>query len=62
MDLPADSPHWRALLAARHPGYEFESYSTGLASKWSAKALHLGVHPWCVVTGNPGEFGVHLPR
>lgn len=61
-DLPADSPHWHAALAASHPGYEFESYSTGLARKWSARALHLEVHPWCLVTSDPREFAIHLPR
>jgi hypothetical protein len=60
-DLPADSLHWRAVLAASHPGYDFERYDTGLAHKWSATALHLGIHPWCVVTADPREFGSHLP-
>lgn len=60
-DLPADSPNWREALAASHPSYEFERYSTGPAHKWSATARRLDVHPWCVVTGDPREFGAHLP-
>jgi hypothetical protein len=59
-DLPADSPQWRAALATNHPGYDFEQYSVGIGFKWSATALHLGIHPWCVVTGDPREFGAHL--
>lgn len=60
-DLPADSPRWRAILAHSHPAYTFERIQTALAPKWSATASHLGVHPWCVVTSDPREFGIHLP-
>ena len=56
-----DSQAWHVALAARHPAYEFERMACGPGFKWSAKALRLGVRPWCVVTGDPSEFGRHLP-
>jgi len=51
---------WYATLAANHPGYAFERYAAGPRCKWAATALHLGVHPWCVVTSDPREFGRYL--
>jgi hypothetical protein len=33
----------------------------GRDGKWAATALHLGVHPWCVVTSDPREFDRYLP-
>ena len=57
----ATDPHaWHTALAASYPAYEFERLA-GSRPKWCAKALRLGVHPWCVVTGDPREFGRHLP-
>jgi hypothetical protein len=58
---PADAPHWHEALAAAHPGYDFERYETGDGLHWAATALHLGTHPWCVVTGEPREFDAYLP-
>ena len=60
-DLPAHSPHWHTALATCHPAYDFERYAAGIGFKWSATAQHLDTHPWCVVTGDPREFGTHLP-
>ena len=61
-DCHADDIHsWYAALAADHPGYMFEHYDAGLRHKWAATGLHLNCHPWCVVTGDPHEFGRHLP-
>lgn len=61
LDLSVDSPHWHAALTATHPAYDFERYAAGIGFKWSATALRLDTHPWCVVTGDPREFGIHLP-
>ena len=61
-DHHADDIHaWYAALAVSHPGYEFERYGAGPQHKWAATALHLDVHPWCVVTTDPREFGRYLP-
>jgi hypothetical protein len=58
----ADDIHaWHGALAAHHPGYAFEHYGAGPQHKWAATALHLDVHPWCVITEDPGEFGRYLP-
>jgi hypothetical protein len=56
-----DSQAWHTALAARHPAYEFERVPCGRQFKWSAKALRLGMRPWCVVASDPREFGRHLP-
>jgi len=62
IDHHAEDTHaWYAALAASHPGYLFERYGAGTRRKWAATALHLGVHPWCVVTSDPREFGRYLP-
>ena len=60
-DHHADDIHtWYATLAANHPSYAFERYGVGPQHKWAATALHLNVHPWCVVTSDPREFGRYL--
>jgi hypothetical protein len=56
-----DPRAWRVALAARHPAYEFERVPCGRRFKWSAKALRLGMRPWCVMTSDPRDFGRHLP-
>ena len=58
---PPAPPRGRPILPSSPPAYTFERIQTALAPKWSATASHLGVHPWCVVTSDPREFGIHLP-